>query len=247
MDAYEGFSERYDFSFGTLDDHNAQLAETFRQLFSQNDIHTVLDCACGTGRHLPLFHSLGCDVTGSDCSAAMLEEARQNLLGQGLEIPLHLADFRQLPGSFDHEFDAVVCLNAIGFIPGEEGFLQAFKSMAQVLRPGGILVLTTGLSDRQWLERPRFILNASRPGFARIFVIDYLEDRAQYHILDLFQNDQASELKVWSADMYPLLQDDLERLLLEAGFRRIHCYAGFCFSPYDKGFSNHLVTVASRS
>ena len=76
-DAYKGFAERYDLSFGQFGEHEPQIVEFFRRLFAQNNVHTVLDCACGTGRYLLLFHSLECKVWGSDFSEAMLAQARQ--------------------------------------------------------------------------------------------------------------------------------------------------------------------------
>jgi SAM-dependent methyltransferase len=220
------------------------MVKFFRQLFTHNNVRTVLDCAYGTGRYLPLFHSLGCQVTVSDISASMLQQARQNLIQHGLEIPLHLADFRQLADTFHQTFDAVLCLAAMGFLPGEAEFLKAFKSMAQILRPGGILVLTAMPADRQWKEKPRFILNSSRQDFSRIFAIDYFEDRACFNILDLFHGGESSELEIWSAEIYPLLRDDQERLLQAVGFRAVEFYESFDFSLYDKALSNHLVTVA---
>jgi ubiquinone/menaquinone biosynthesis C-methylase UbiE len=244
MDLYEDFAERYDLTLGLSGEHDPQLVEFFHQLFIQNNVQTLLDCACGTGRHLPLFQSIGCQVTGSDISGSMLQQARQNLIRLGSDIPLYQVDFRQLPGYFHQQFDAVMCLAAIGFMPGEMEFLKAFKSMAQVLRPGGILVLTTMPTDRQWKERPRFILNSSRRDFSRIFAIDYFEHSACFNILDIFHNCEASELKVWSAELYPLLRDDQERLMLVAGFRAIDFYGSFDFSPYDKSQSNNLITVA---
>jgi len=244
MDPYEGFAERYDLSFDLFGEIDPQVTEFFHQLFEQNGVQTVLDCACGTGRHLPLFHSLGCKVLGSDVSEAMLAQARTNLSEAGLEVPLYQLDFRELPHYFRQSFDAVICLAAIGFLPGEVEFLKAFTSMAQVLRPGDIMVLTAIPTDRQWREKPRFILNSSRQDFSRIFAIDYFEDKARFNILDIFHSREVSELKVWSAELHPLLRDDQERLLLAAGFRSVDFYASFNFSPYIKSKSNKLIAVA---
>jgi len=245
-DVYKGFAERYDLSFGVFGEQDPQVIGFFRQLFAPNDVHTVLDCACGTGRHLPLFHSLGVQVFGSDISESMLAQARNNLAGDGLEIPLTQADFRDLPSHFQQRFDAVVCLAAIGFMTGGEEFLRAFESMGQVLRAGGILILTAIPTDRQWKEKPRFILTTNTPDFTRLFAIDYLEKSARYNILDVFHNDQRRDLQVWSAELNVFLRDDQERLLKAAGFRKVDFYGAFDFSPYDRETSNSLITVAHK-
>lgn len=93
-DAYRGFAERYDLTFGGLVEHEPAAAEFFRRLFAENSVRTVLDCACGTGRHLHLFHSLGCEVFGSDLSESMLAQAEKNLAEHGIKPPLCQADYK---------------------------------------------------------------------------------------------------------------------------------------------------------
>src|SRR5690606_34662750 len=95
-------------------------------LFEQHHVHSVLDCACGTGRHLPLFHSLCPDVVGSDLSPSMLAQAEKNLAALDLAVPLHQADYRDLPREFGHTFDAVACLStSIAHMPTDAEALRA--------------------------------------------------------------------------------------------------------------------------
>jgi hypothetical protein len=63
-DPYERMAERYDLSFGPFGEQDPELGEFFRQLFTNHGVHDVLDYACGTGRHLPMFRGLGCEVWG---------------------------------------------------------------------------------------------------------------------------------------------------------------------------------------
>jgi ubiquinone/menaquinone biosynthesis C-methylase UbiE len=245
-DLYEGFAGRYDLAFSPIDQQDAAWVRFFRQLFAQNGVQSVLDCACGTGRHLLLFHSLGLEVVGSDVSTAMLAQASKNLADRGVEIPLRQADYRHLPETFGRTFDAVVCLGAIGYMPGEAEFLRAFRSMRAVLRDGGLLVLTAVPTDKQWAERPRFILNANTRDFSRLFVIDYLERTARYNVLDLFHGEERRGLEVWSAELAVLLQADQQRLLERAGFLSVAFYGTLAFDPYDRATSNRLIAVARK-
>jgi glycine/sarcosine N-methyltransferase len=245
-DLYEGFAERYDLAFGRFGEHDPSVVEFFRRLFVENDVHTVMDCACGTGRHLFLFHSLGCKAFGSDVSESMLAQAQKNLAEHGAQIPLRQADYRDLPQCFRRRFDAIVCLGSIGYMPNESEFLRAFKSMSQVLHDGGIAILTTIPTDKQWKERPRFVLTANTEDFSRLFVIDYLERTAQYNTLDIFHSEEIRELKVWSAEICVLLRDDQERLLKAAGFHAVDFYGTFDFDPYVKERSDKLIAVAHK-
>ena len=246
MDPYQGFAERFDLSFGPFGEQDSQIVEFFRRVFAQNDVQAVLDCACGTGRYLPLFYGLGCEVIGSDISESMLAKARSNLAKIGLHIPLLQVDFRELSDHFPRPFDAVVCLAAIGFMTGETEFLRAFESMWHALCAAGILILTAIPTDRQWIEKPRFLLTTNTPEFSRIFAVDYLEDEVRYNILDIFHTDERSDLHIWSAELHPLLMDDQERLLKAAGFQKVEFYGGFDFSPYDKETSDSFITVAHK-
>jgi glycine/sarcosine N-methyltransferase len=245
-DPYQDFAERYDLSFGQFGEGEPQGIEFFRNLFSRNGVRTVLDCACGTGRHLPLFHSLGREVVGSDISEGMLTQARKNLAEHNLNLSLRQVDFRGLPNHFERQFDAVVCLAAIGFMPDEAECLKALKSMFAVLREGGLLVLTAMPTDRQWKERPRYQLVANTRDFTRLFVVDYEERTARYNILDVFHSEARNELEEWSAELRVFLQDEQERLLRASGFRSLEFYGSFDFAPYDKETSNRLISIAYK-
>jgi glycine/sarcosine N-methyltransferase len=245
-DLYQDFASRYDLSSDGLDRHDPQIVEFFRTLFKRHGVHTVLDCACGTGRHLLLFHDLNCEVWGSDASDAMLEQAHQNLARFGRDVPLLKADYRHLPQHFSRKFDAVVCLGSIGYMPDEEEFLKAFRSMHAVLRKVGILILTSIITDKQWNEKPRFELVDNTDELSRVFAMDYSERSAVYHVLDIFHCQETDDLKVWSTKLTALLRDEQEHLLREAGFRKVEFYGDFDFSPYEKENSKRLITVAHK-
>lgn len=247
-DPYEGLADRYDLFYGGLGQYSADMVEFYRSLLEQHHVRQVLDCACGTGRHLPLFQTLGCEVTGSDLSASMLAQARKNLAGLGLQVPLHRVDYRELPQHFAIEFGAVLCLSSsILHMPDEAGVLCAFESMRAVLRRGGLLILTQGTTDRQWQEKPRFLLAVNDRVFTRLVAIDYFGPGARYNIVDIHHSDEMQGLQVWSIE-YPriYLRDDYEQLLAAAGFNSVDFYGSYRFEPYDRQSSQQLIVVAHR-
>jgi ubiquinone/menaquinone biosynthesis C-methylase UbiE len=220
----------------------------FRTLFRKNKVHTVLDCACGTGRDLHLFHALGYKVVGSDISSSMLAQARKSLQTHGIKIPLYKLDYRLLHKHFRKPFDAVVCLSSsILHMPNKKQVVKAFRSMCRVLTTTGILVLTQGTTDKQWKMKPRFILAGHRKDWTRIFVLDYLKKGARYNIVDIYHEGKKSALKIWSVDFpHMYLKDDYARLLEISGFRKIRFYGSFRFEPYNKKRSNRLITIAYK-
>jgi glycine/sarcosine N-methyltransferase len=245
-DRYEGFADRYDLFFGDFEAYSPGLVDFFKKVFEQEGVQRILDCACGTGRHVNLFHNLGYQVVGSDISPSMLAQAEKNLRARGIEAPLLKIDYRRLPDHFGSEFDAVVCLtSAICEMAGPDEILEAFRSMISVLRGGGILILSQGTTDKQWREKPRFILVDDDEDLTRLFVIDYAGGGARYNVVDIFHRDDAAEVKSWSID-YPciVLRDGQEELLKSAGFKSVDFYGSYDFEDYSKETSSHLITVA---
>jgi ubiquinone/menaquinone biosynthesis C-methylase UbiE len=245
-DPYAGFAERYDRFQAEFGHRDLAVVDFYRTLFADNGVRRVLDCACGTGRDLHLFHSLGCDVVGSDISESMLAQARKNLRQANVYVPFYRRDYRELTTFYGSEFDAVVCLSgSILQMPDEVEVARALKSMRGVLRSGGVLVLTQGTTDRQWREKPRFILAVNDADFSRLFVIDYRGRGALYNVVDLFHGAGRDEMKVWSIE-YPhmLLRDDYDTLLREAGFESVVYYGGYKSEPYDAETSQRLIVIA---
>lgn len=101
-DVYEGFAERYDWMKG----RNPAREQFFRRLFEKHRVSKVLDCACGTGVDLIMFHGMDISVFGSDLSEAMLAQAHRNIAEAHIEIPLQKADYCELPKHFKTNFDA---------------------------------------------------------------------------------------------------------------------------------------------
>jgi SAM-dependent methyltransferase len=242
-DSYEGFAERYGLFRGERDQAEAAF---YRKLFDENGVRAVLDCGCGPGLDVKLFAELGREAWGVDVSPAMLARARENLRAYGEAVRVIEADFRELPERVGREFDAVTCLSGpLLELSDDAEAVRALASMKAVLRPGGILILTQGTTDKQWREKPRFILARDDAELTRLFVVDYVGDGARFTILDVLRRDGESRFKSWSIE-YPRmrLRDDYERLLIAAGFEPACFYGGYDFEPYNKEKSGRLIIVA---
>jgi len=248
-DSYSEIAYRYDQFHGEFGKYDSQTYEFFKKIFQDHNITSVLDCACGTGRHLPLFQSLGCEVIGSDASTEMLNRARVNLSTLGANIEVLEADYRNLPEHFNKKFDAVVCLtSSILHTPNDSEFLRALKSMKKVLNNGGLLILTQGTADKQWSEKPRFILGPSHEKSSRVFVIDYHENGATYNMLDIHHPNGQSSLQSWSITYNKVfLHDDHKKLLTESGFKDIQFYGDYDFVTYNKQTSKRLISTAVKN
>jgi SAM-dependent methyltransferase len=112
----------------------------------------VLDCAAGTGQLAVGLALRGFDVTASDASAAMVGRTRALAAARGAALRTATCAWEQLERQrWAEPFDAVFCVgNSLAHAEGRAGRRAALAAMAALLRPGGLLVLTS----RNW-ERVR--------------------------------------------------------------------------------------------
>ena len=98
---------------------------------------TLLDVACGTGRHLEhLTRMSGFECTGVDLDGEMLEIARERVPS----TTLHKEDMCNF--ALGTRFDVVACLfSSIGYTKTVEFMNRAVANMAARVRAGGLLIV----------------------------------------------------------------------------------------------------------
>ncbi len=241
QDPYEGFAERYDW----VKDEDPIRREFFEHLFAEHRVTKVLDCACGTGRDLLMFHSMGLEVFGSDLSDSMLAQARKNL-GQ-VDVPLRKVDYGRLAENYDVEFDAVVCLtNSINEPLEDAETLRALRSMKSVLRRGGILVFDQGQTDASMREPPRFVPVVNNRDLTRFFVIDYAGDVQTVRIFDFVHTEEQSGFRQACVRIRVRLLDSWSQMLQVAGFSSFDFFGDWKRTPYSKETSRRLIGVSRK-
>ncbi len=101
---------------------------------------SLLDLACGTGRHAVAFARFGWDVIGVDASEAMLDIARRRVIQHGQDISFVRQDMRVL-NLGDRRFDAIVCLfDSIGYVVTNDALADTLRAIERHLMPGGVFV-----------------------------------------------------------------------------------------------------------
>jgi ubiquinone/menaquinone biosynthesis C-methylase UbiE len=102
----------------------------------------ALDVACGTGivaRSAARASGASGRSTGIDIDPAMIEVARATSIREGVQVEYHCAPGTQLP--FEPEsFDAAFCQQGLQYFPDKR---QGLAELRRVMRPTGILVVTT--------------------------------------------------------------------------------------------------------
>lgn len=167
---------------------------------------TLLDVACGTGRHLEHLRAWY-GVEGVDLDPGLLAVARKKLPGVHLEA----ADMRDL--DLGRRFDVVTCLfSSIGYVQTPEALRSSVAAMAGHLAPGGLLIVEPWLTPSTFDPSfPSRVVVVDRPGLqavrmndsrveGRLSIMDFhylvarsgspLEHLVETHSLGLFTDDE---------------------------------------------------------
>lgn len=101
---------------------------------------SVLDLACGTGRHALEMSRLGYIVTGSDASTAMIEMARRRAKNNGADIT-YFAESFQTCDVLAGRFDAITAMfAAINYLADRHDLRRTLENVKKLLKPGGVFI-----------------------------------------------------------------------------------------------------------
>lgn len=220
------------------------------QLFHEHGVRRVLDAACGTGQHALALARRGYQAAGADASAAMIARAGALASEAGLEVPSVEARLGALAPVFAGPFDAVLCLgNSLPHLTVPGAVQAALADFAQLVRPGGLVVIQNRNYDRVWAARERFMpLQTHREGerewlFFRF--MDFHEATLTFNVVTLARAEGEWRYRVGSTELRPIFQADLAGWLRAAGFRA-RLYGGYDGSPFDPEASGDLIAVGVR-
>ena len=114
----------YKLLYGHRDEDDAEVwVSTILRRCEAGPGTTVLDMACGRGRHARWFAEVGCDVTGIDLSAESIAEARHDVPSAHFAVHDIRVPFASAA------FDLVVCLfTSLGYFEDEDDDRKALAA-----------------------------------------------------------------------------------------------------------------------
>lgn len=153
--SYEQFADRYAAAINTKP-HNAyyERPATLSLLPNVQNLQ-VLDAGCGPGVYTEWLIQQGAQVVACDVTPRMVELTRQRV---GNAAQIYLADLTQpLTFAASTTFDLVVCPMVLHYIADWQ---PVFAEFFRVLKPGGILVFSSGHPMADFLYTQRHQLTA---------------------------------------------------------------------------------------
>ena len=227
---YDAFSEDYHWLYSgyalcgkpALDENEDVLTEAGLKA-------RILDCSCGIGTLAIPLARLGYEVSGSDASRGMVEQAMLAARNTDLDIPLIWCRWEDLPGRFTGRFDLVFCVgNSIGHTRNREEMLRSLEGMRAVLRNGGKLVLHSRNWEQLRKEKKRFTHFEWRerggqrclPHYAWTFPEGF-DDAHTIDVVLVFDSGGKASIRSYPIVYYPVHIEDLIERLWCAGFTDI--------------------------
>ncbi len=138
------FDERYldVFSASFTDEHSQAEAHAVARFLDLPSGASVLDLACGQGRHAIALARMGHTLTGLDLSPLLLARAAVVAAANGVAVTWVEGDMRDLP--WEGAFDACINLTtAFGYFATDEENEAVLRQVAKALKPGGQFLIET--------------------------------------------------------------------------------------------------------
>jgi SAM-dependent methyltransferase len=201
---------------------------------------TMIDIACGKGRHALQLAQKGFQVTGIDLSASSIEAARK-LEQANLKFMVH--DMR-LPIQLDPVDYAFNFFTSFGYFETESEDQQAIASMARALKPGGWLImdyLNLPLAENQLIPRSETESNGIQFISERKITKRFIEKNIT--VID----PSLSERLHFNERVARYRLTDFTRIFEAHGLSLETCLGNYALDPYNETNSPRLILIARKT
>lgn len=211
------------------------------QIFMDNLTHylnlpenaSVLDLACGKGRHSIYLNQLGYNVLGADLSENSIAEASKNS-NETLHFKVH--DMRE---PFEEKFDAIFNLfTSFGYFENDDDNLTTLKAIKESLSEYGFAVIDF-MNVTQVIETlvPEEVKTVDEIDF---HIKRYVEDGHIFKEIDF--EDQGRKYH-FTEKVKALTLKDFQDLMDEAGIYLLDIFGDYKLKKFHKTESERLIMI----
>jgi SAM-dependent methyltransferase len=220
----------------------------YRGLFERAAARSVVDVACGTGRHAAMFHDWGLRVEAADVSPAMIHRARARF-GEPPGLRWVLRAFDE-PIPTPSPFDVAICVgNSLALAPDTEALQRALARMLAAVRNGG-LVFVHVLNLWHLPDGPCVWQKCKRADLAQgeVLIAKGVHRSGSRGYVDLLVAPLAAadKLHTESVPFLGIEAADLEVMAKQAGATNTQCFGNYRLQPYNRHESADLVMIAEK-
>ncbi len=198
-----------------------------------NTNDSILDLACGRGRHSIFLNSLGYKVTGLDLSKNSIELAKAHE-----SSTLHF-DVHDMRNSYPNQFEVVLNLfTSFGYFEQEVDNIKVIQTIKSSLKQNGIGVI-------DFMNSPVVIENLVAEN---TFETENLTFKLKRSHIDGFIT---KDIQVTDTDKTYHFQEkvraftfhDFETMLSKAGLHLLDCFGNYKLEPYNSKTSKRLILI----
>jgi SAM-dependent methyltransferase len=198
-----------------------------------NKADSILDLACGKGRHSIFLNSLGYDVTGLDLSKNSIEHAKTNE-SESLHFEVH--DMRNV---YETQFEIVLNLfTSFGYFQEEMDNFKVIQTIKSCLKQNGIGVI-------DYMNSPLVIDNL-------IAHNSYESDGIKFELKRNYKdgfitknievNDDGNSFH-FEEKVRAFTFQDFETMLSNAGLHLLDCFGSYKLEPFNNKTSERLILI----
>jgi cyclopropane fatty-acyl-phospholipid synthase-like methyltransferase len=231
-------SKYYHILYNHRNDNEAQLfIDNLLTYLKPEKGATMLDLACGKGRHSKYLNAKGFDVTGVDLSGNSIADAKQF---ETNSLHFYEHDMRRVLSA--NNFDFVFSFfTSMGYFEKSTDDTKQFNAMHTALKPNGSLII-----DFLNTEKSKQNLIATR-------TIE--KENIQFNIKSYFQNgffNKVTEVidgdKTCSSHekVRGFLLADFEQLLQQQNFKIVNIFGDYQLNKFDVTTSDRLIIHAKK-
>lgn len=205
----------------------------------QNNI-SVLDIACGTGRHSILFAKKGFRVFSFDLSKNQIRIAKRKSTEQNLDVNFFCADVRYL--SLRKKFDIILNLfTSFGYFEDDDENFALLQDVYNYLNDDGFFIL-----DYFNLE---YLLKNLEPKTVDLINGKVILQERYFEGNRINKNitiKNSSEIKTYLESVRHYNKDEILNTMKKLGFKIIKIYGDYNGNCFNKDSSKRLIIFASK-
>lgn len=200
---------------------------------------TMLDMACGRGRHSRTLASLGFDVTGVDVAPENIRYANRY---QNSHLHFAVHDMRKILCSrcFDYVFNF---FTSFGYFDQRHQHEQALQTMSTALKKGGILVmdyLNATYSSQHLVPLEKKHIKETE------YTIERWEDARYFYKKITILDPHQSEPLVFTEKVCKFSAEEIVIMMQKAGLQVRELKGDYPLNPYDERQSPRMILLAQR-
>lgn len=201
---------------------------------------SVLDMACGAGRHSIAFARKGFNVTAVDLSERLISEAKKNSNLEKVKINFIQSDIRDL--NLNLRFDLAVNLfTSFGYFETDEENFDVIQKAYELINPTGYFVLD--YLNKSYLEKNLVPLSKMKQNGTTIVQNRTIQENRVKKKITIEKDGIISDFYE-SVRLYSV--PELKDILKSMGFQTKKLFGDFSGSEFEKSTSTRTIIISQK-